>query len=250
MNTKHLRLLPGILLLVLTACGEPPAQRAGPGDAPEAARLADLRRQVDDLRLRAGRIQDANDIKRLQRAFGYYMDEALWDEVVALFADDATLEMARDGIYRGKARIREYFFALGGGGQGLSEGQLNEHYQLMPVITLAEDGMSARGRWRALQLTGEYGEGAYWGEGPYENEYVKEDGVWKISKLQWFQTLVVPYEGGWARHEDVNRGIYVSEQLPPDAPPSHDFGWWPETFLPPFHFDNPVGRYQRGEETP
>jgi hypothetical protein len=73
---------------------------------------------------------------------------------------------------------------------------------------------------------------------------VKEDGVWKISKLHWFQTILVPYEGGWGRHEDVNKGIWVSETLPPDAPPTYDFGSWPTTFLPPFSFSNPVGRYQ------
>jgi hypothetical protein len=159
-------------------------------------------------------------------------------------AEDATFEYARDGLYRGKARIREYLLALNGGQQGLREGQLNESLQLMPVITLADDGQSAKARWRTIMLLGQMGGAAQWGEGPYENEYVKEDGVWKISKLHWFQTILVPYEGGWGRHEDVNKGIWVSETLPPDAPPTYDFGSWPTTFLPPFSFSNPVGRYQ------
>jgi len=56
----------------------------------------------------------------------------------------------------------------------------------------------------------------------------------------------VPYEGAWGMNEDVNQGIYVSPALPPNEPRSDDYGSWPETFLPPFHFDNPVGRYQPG----
>ena len=190
----------------------------------------------------------------MQRAYGYYLDEALWDELVDLFTEDATVEYAREGLYRGKDRIREYLNVLGGGQLGLSEGQLNEHYQLMPVITLAEDGLSAKGRWRAIILNGEFGEAAMWGEGPYENEYAKEDGVWKISKVRWYQTILVPYEGGWGLNEDINKGIYVSSEFPPDEPQTDNFGSWPETFLPPFHFENPVGRYEspttdaKGEE--
>ena len=208
-----------------------------------SADLAALETRVAALQARAQRIKDVNEIKRLQRTYGYYLDEALWDELADLFTDNATVEYARDGLYRGKGRIREYFYHLGGNKAGLSEGQLNEHFQLMPVITLADDGMSAKGRWRAVILNGELGEFAVWGEGPYENEYVKEDGAWKISKVRWYQTIMVPYEGAWGLNEDINKGIYVSPEFPPDEPQTDDFGSWPETFLPPFHFDNPVGRY-------
>ncbi len=46
-------------------------------------------------------------------AYGYYLDEALWDELADLFTEDATIEYGRDGLYRGKDRIREYLYALG-----------------------------------------------------------------------------------------------------------------------------------------
>lgn len=227
---------------LLQACSGEQAPSSTTTAAPSAD-LTALAAQLAELETRATRLKDVQDIKRLQRSFGYYMEEALWDQVVELFSDNATFEFGRDGVYRGKARISAWLHALGGGQQGLREGQLQEYLQLMPVITLDESGTRARARWRAIMLLGEYGAEALWGEGPYENEYVKEDGVWKISKLQWFQTILVPYEGGWGRHEDVNKGIWVSPQLPPDAPPSHDYGYWPTTFLPPFSFTNPVGKY-------
>lgn len=206
----------------------------------DASRLVELKSRAASLHEQLSRIEDSNAIKDLQRAFGYYFDEALWDELLDLFADDAELEYARDGVYQGKERIREYFLALGEGREGLAHGELNEHFQLMPVITVAEDGQRAQGRWRDLILKGRYGEFAWWGEGPFENEYVKEDGVWKIARLHWFQTVMVPYEGGWAVHEDVNEGIWVSDELAPDAPMTIPYEPWPNTFLPPFHFDNPV----------
>jgi hypothetical protein len=113
----------------------------------------------------------------------------------------------------------------------------------MPVVTLADDGNSAKARWRNIMLLGKVGTEALWAEGPYENEYVKEDGIWKFSKLRWYQSVLVPYEGGWGRHEDVNKGIWVSDKLPPDAPSTSDDGSWPTTFMPPFSFPNPVGTY-------
>lgn len=242
--TKARSWICGAALILLTACGDaPPAAEPAATESADAQQVAELRARLESLQARKQRIEDSNAIKRLQRAYAYYMEEALWDEVVQLFSTDATLEFARDGVYSGKERIREYLYALGNGRQGLSEGQLQDHLMLMPVLTLAADGMSAKARWNTIMLLGTHGAEANWGEGPYENEYVKEDGVWKISKLRWFQTILVPYEGGWAKHEDVNKGIWVSDTLPPDAPPTAPYGYWPETFLPPFSFPNPVGRY-------
>ena len=226
--TRRLSALTAGLALALAGCGGDGA--ADPG----------LWSTLGAVEHRLSLVVDSNDIKRLQRAYGYYLDHALWDEIGDLFAADATLEIGLDGVYRGQDRIREYFEVLGEGRNGLKPGQLNEHMQLMPVVTVAPDGTTARGRWRDIIMAGQLGEYAVWGEGPFENEYVKEDGVWKISKLHWFQTMLVPFEGGWHQNEDYNGARWVGERLPPDEPASFEYEPWPGTFLPPFHFDNPV----------
>ncbi len=221
--------------LALSACDSARGTEASP-----AARMSALEQRIDVLERRAARLQDVRAIERLQRAFGYYFDAAQWDQMADLFAQDATLEMGLDGVYVGNAHIRAYLHALGGGHLGLGEGELNEHLQLQPVIDLAADGRTARGRWRTVVLLGQYGQSAEWGEGPYENEYVKERGVWKIHALHWYQTFLVPYAGGWAQNRDVNAGVYVSQALAPDRPPSVRYPIWPGVYVPPFHYVNPV----------
>jgi hypothetical protein len=203
---------------------------------PESQDSPALRARVALLEARAQRLQDINDIKRLQRAYGYYLDEGQWDEVADLFSAQASLEIGKDGVYRGRERIRAYFRTLGDDREGLAPGRLNEHLQVMAVITPAADGRTAMGTWRDIGLTGQLGKDAYWSEGPAEVLYVKENGVWRISSYHWFQTLHVPYEGGWAKTADTNGGHFVGDRLPPDAPPTVEYKTWPGAFTPPFHF--------------
>lgn len=202
----------GACLCVLTLCLSAAPMAAG-------ADSTALQQRVAALQTRAVALRDINDIKRLQRAYGYYSDSGQWDQVAGLFARTATLEIGLDGVYRGQDRIRQYLLAVAGGHQGLLPGQVNQSLQLMPVVNLAPDGLTAKGTWRAVILTGQAGKSAQWGEGPYENEYVKERGVWKIGALHWYQTLMTPYaDGGWARNPDVNGGHYAPASLPADAP--------------------------------
>jgi hypothetical protein len=224
-----------VLLLAATAA---PAQNT---DVP--ARLEAARDRLDSLQRRSERIRDLNAIENLQRIYGYYTDKMLWDHVVDLFSDDATLEIGMSGVYAGKDSIRKYLYSLSEGKPGPIEGVLYEHLQFQPVITLNDDGRTAQGRWRCLIQAGVYGSGSggQWGEGSYENEYRKENGIWKISKLRWFATFIAPYEGGWLRvSEDAVRAYSLGRGVTPDRPASGDYPPYPAAAIPPFHFANPV----------
>jgi hypothetical protein len=220
--------------------------RAAPATPPAAApsgSAADARARLAAVQARAGRIADVNAINNLQGSYGYYADKMLWDEVVDLFADAGTLEIGPSGVYVGKDSIRRYLMSLSGGVQGPLEGVLNDHFQLQPIITVADDGSSANGRWRLFLMTGTAGSGSggNWGEGIYENEYVKEDGVWKIRKLHWFATFVAPYEDGWLSADPQALEAYaMGRGVTPDRPPSVAYEPYPGVFVPPFHYVNPV----------
>jgi len=208
-----------------------------------APAMADANAEIDALTHRVEKLEGVRSIKNLQRAFGYYVDRGLWGEAADLFAEDGTIEIGLDGVYQGKARIREYLKRLHGGQEGLIYGQLNEWVTLQPAITMAADGRSATGRWRDLGMLGQYKKHAEWRDGIYENRYERgSDGIWRIKALHLYVNFVAPYEKGWARLKG-GEGLVRSQasvDFPPDRPPTVRYPSFPNTFVPPFQAPNPV----------
>jgi hypothetical protein len=209
----------------------------------------DIDAEIAALTLRVERLEGTRAVRKLQRAFGYYVDRGLWGDAADLFTDDGTIEIGIDGVYVGRERIAEYLRRLHGGQEGLVYGQLNEWVTLQPAITVAADGTSATARWRDLGMTGQYKRHAEWRDGIYENTYVREGGVWKIKSLRLYVNFVAPYERGWARLAP-GEGLVQSEAskaFPPDRPSSGTAAPFPEAQIPPFPAPNPVtGRPVRG----
>ena len=222
---RHGRGLAVSLLLVLVAALASSARAAVPSAAVLLAR--------------AQQLQDTVEIKRLQSMYGYYLDQSNWDGVLDLFTDDVVAEYGNSGVFSGKPQVRALLYAIGYGKSGLRVGQLRDHIQLQPVIDVAPDGATARGRWSALVLLGQYGEYARWQTGPYENAYRKEGGRWKISRIHWFETFTVPYEGAWT--VAMKQSNVADRAFPPaDAPPTFKADVWPAVTLPPYHYPNPA----------
>jgi hypothetical protein len=211
---------------MLTACA--------PGNDQVARQLATLQAQVAALQARTQRADDYIALVNLQSAYGYYVDKSRWDDAADLFASNATLEIAGRGLFVGQDRIRTYLHQLG----ELEYGRLFNHMQLQPVVHVADDGLSAKARWRSFMQVGHLGKEARWGEATYENEYVKQGGVWKITKLHSFITFYVEFDKGW------NKGAVALpkhlEGLEPDAETTVKYGAFPDVFVPPYHYKNPV----------
>jgi hypothetical protein len=207
-----------------------------------------LETRIEALEARLHRLESIAAIERLQRMYGYYLDNRMWKEVVALFTDDGEVEVGRRGIYRGREQLRTFFLdVLGRGRSGRTKNELHNHIQIQGVVTLADDEEHAWGRFRALaQFAMEMPDGSPgtgWAEGVYENEYVFRDGAWRIRVLRW-----TPSFYGKLPKEAIEAGrpsAPVSEHFPPSAPPSfgpEDSGSW----AAPFHYLHPF----TGERTP
>lgn len=179
--------LTGISLFGCAAALAPLRVRAAEDDTERLARLA---RDID-------RVESVRAVKRLQNAWALYVDLGEWDRAAALFIGQAELAHG-DDRFSGHAAIRDYFVrVIGKGVSGLPEKTVHAPFLMAPIVTLSDDGNLAKGRWHAFSMRGSFGGEASWQGGIFENEYVRQDGVWQISKQIFAPTLLGPYEGGW-----------------------------------------------------
>jgi hypothetical protein len=198
-----------------------------------------MAKRVSTLESRLTVLEDTQKIERLIRAYGYYFDKGLWHETTTLFSDDAVVEIAQRGVFRGKASVERLYIQLfGRGKECLGEGKLNNHLILQPIITVSPDGKTATGRARILgQIAVREGD-ALLQEGVYNFEYKKDGGIWKISKLHYFGDIYALIPQGLIKAAVPQSG--PSKDVPPDAPPSIVYRSYPGYFVPEFPYPNPV----------
>jgi hypothetical protein len=184
-----------------------------------AARVQRLAQNVE-------RAESVRMVKRLQETYAQYSQFGLWTEMAALFADNAQLSYGNDTA-QGRQAIQSYFLdTFGEGTHGLKPGGLHAQMALRPLINVSADGQTAKGRWWEFSMTGRHGVKAEWAAGIFENEYVREGGVWKISRMRYNPMFAGPYATGW-RNVDEDQKIVAYHFTPdetgipiPDVPAS------------------------------
>jgi hypothetical protein len=197
-----------------------------------AAAAQDVDARLKALDDRITRLEDANQIEMLQKTYGYFVDKAQWTQLSKLFSDDATLEIGGRGVFVGRARVLEYM-QKAFGPDGPVEGRIINHMQFQPIVDIDADGKHAKQRMRAFVMSN-----GGWGIPLYENEYVKEGGVWKISRLHGPFTMYTGWDG-WAKSATPNTRP-DSFLPPPDLPPTVVYLTYPSYYIVPFHYPNPV----------
>ena len=215
------------------------ALAASPAFAADTGKtIAALEAKIAETKARIALARDYDQIENLENSYGYYVDKNLWDNVADLFAKDgSTMELAQRGYYVGQDRIRAFLHDFGGK-EGPSVNRLGVHAQFQPVINVAPDGKTAKVRIRLLQIMGQAGGRGTLGGGVYENELVKDQGVWKFKTVHVYNTFTASYDDGPARSRGGLPG--PSKRLPPDGPPTLVFQAFPVVENLPIHFKNPV----------
>jgi hypothetical protein len=215
-----------------------------------------LQEQLDRLRDRIGIMEDVHAIRCLHFIYGYYIDMCLYEEACDLFAENGSVRFL-NGVYRGQAGVRRLYLDwfrrdFTKGHNGPVFGFLLDHLQAQDVVTVAPDRKTARGRFRALNMIGYHDKKPepvahmpqqFWGGGIYENEYVKEQDVWKIKLLDYVGRWQAPYEQGWAHstgHLPPFEKTWPENPIGPDEILKEMPYAWPETSVVPFHYPHPV----------
>jgi hypothetical protein len=202
---------------------------------------------LEELQARIQRLDDIKQVEQLQKIYGYYMDYSEWEKVVDLFADDdPTVEEADRGVYRGKVGIRRYYVdLLGNGGKPQRPGWLSIQFQLQGVVTIDVGATTAKGRWYAMGMeakpTTSLHEGELrqtWISGVYENDYVKENGKWKIKKLHFYLTFRTPFEDGWLKVPVV--GFHGPDPVAKPDEPTTVHSPYPSGYHVPVHYKHPI----------
>lgn len=221
--------------------------------------MGDVDARLAALEARVGELEDLNAIRRLQMAYGYYIDYNRPEETAALFAQDGAVVFL-SGEYRGHAGIVRLYGTwfqnlFTGGRRGPVDGLLLDHFQLQDVITVAPDRQSAKGRFRGL-LAGGWHDSAlaakpegvpqqFWEAGIYENDYVREQGVWKIRRLDYMMQWQSDYETGWAHtvaHLQPAQVCFPENPIGPDVilPEKQVRQTWPHRQEVTMSFAHPV----------
>jgi hypothetical protein len=192
-----------------------------------------LRAELATLEHRVTRLGDVSAIEKLQRSYGYYVDKQQWYDIRELFTSDGILEIGGRGRFLGQDRVFEYL-RTGLGPIGPTPGVMHDHQQFQGIVTVNPDGLTAEGRWTAFVIGG-----GVWGDVIYENDYVKEDGVWKIKFLHAPFNMYASYTDGWVSNTTPNTRP-ESFLPPPNLPPSVVYLTFPNYYLEPYHYVNPV----------
>jgi len=147
------------------------------------------------------RVEGVRAVKTLQSSYAQYAQYGLWKDVGALFAREGSFVF--DGMirpaqtFKGPAAIAAFLRSRYGGGQeGLKADGLSTMMIDSPVVNLSADGAGAKARWQVLIFHGHGSEARIEG-GVFENDYVRDRGVWKIATARYFPQFDGPYAEGW-----------------------------------------------------
>jgi len=195
------------------------------------AKIKGLEEKIQNLEVLEAKVQmleDIEEIKKLQRAYGFYLEAA--------------------GKFQGKEAISRLFRHGNEDKFRISKSEfLHQVMQLSGIVHVNPDGKTAKGRWYGFGANAFPVEGGKispgWMDGVYEVNYVKEGGKWKLKKVHWCMTFRAPWTESFvdpAKKDSSRQDRPYQENpdlRPTDAPVET---LYPSGFVCPFHFENPV----------
>jgi bile-acid 7alpha-dehydratase len=148
--------------------------------------------ELEELKARVRVLEDIEAIRRLRNKYFRCLDGKLWDEMADCFTDDVSASYF-NGEFRFEGRDALLkFFKL-----GLSDALIGMHHGHHPEIEITSE-TTARGMWELHNyLIDTTCNGGQRIAGVYQDEYVKENGQWKIKSITCNQL----FQENWDRND-------------------------------------------------
>lgn len=212
----------------------------------ETSRIEALEAKLQKLEHELGIQKDIEEVRRLHYIYMYYNSNRMAKQLLDLVSENAdSIEIAGRGVYYGKEGFRRNFINESESPDavakdvGWSFGNCLFQLGGMDVITVADNGQTAKGRFAVLTpvITGfPKRQRVSLNAGVYEQEFIKEGNIWKIKKFKYVHYFMVQLEDLKVK---PNYSRWPDAKNPADAPTTwyHPF---PEAGVMPFHFKNPV----------
>jgi hypothetical protein len=160
---------------------------------------------LEELEKRVKVLEDIEEIKQLHYRYVNSLTQCNWDDLLDCFAEEGATDFPEFGVSKGKAAVAKVFK------EGIALEHIGEEapYCIHPIISVEED--KAKGSWLlyihgslphtprqlppdlAARFADTFGKQLPdWLQGYYDMEYVRENGIWKISRLKWSLRLKSP----------------------------------------------------------
>jgi len=136
---------------------------------------------LEELEKRVRAIEDLEEIKKMHREYMSCHDNLWFEKALGFFTDDAEVEVRNSGVMKGRENYSKIFL----GTLARRKERHDGHLVGQPVLTI--DGDTAKGHWIVYMFFSV--PTIEWIQGRHDCEYVKENGVWKFSKLKFARTL-------------------------------------------------------------
>ena len=188
---------------------------AGIGVAAVTPAGAASRAELDALSQQVDRVEAVRDIKVAQRTYAQLAQFGEFKKMASLFAVNGTLQWGEQTV-SGRKAIQNWLTTDAGAMNGITPGSMNTTIIDNPIINLSAAGTTAQGRFDGIRFMGDGNGNTRIDGGIYENDYVLEDGAWKIAKLHYYRQFEGNYANGW-RNADGAQLPIVPYHFTPDS---------------------------------
>ena len=208
-------------------------------------KLAKLEAEVASLKAQVENVSRANDyleIWQLMSTYSHLYHIFKRADIADLFArktPGVTVEIEDSGVYEGLKGVDSFFKGIFSEKRHMVPGFFGVHMTVNPILEFNKSRTRAKGLWHShgsVTLRVNEKLTAFWCQGKYDMEYVKEDGQWKILKFAYRLTYMTPYEKGWIEESQGASIAGAHAQFPPDKPCTYHLPYSPyriNIFQPP-----------------